>query len=156
MTRQRLREGSIKWETHLSMESFALKIIKKIEMLAFRNKIKYIVAYIPEKIKLFIDNILKKEIEYFQKKYNFKIDFVADNELILPEYRINLLNKNKKIVSKVENLKKIEKIKIPVTDKVDKIKVQKDKEENKTKKITSKRNIRSPRTLWVRRKKRAV
>ena len=156
MTRQRLREGSIKWETHLSMESFALKIIKKIEMLAFRNKIKYIVAYIPEKIKLFIDSILKKEIDYFQKKYNFKIDFVADNELILPEYRINLLNKNKKIVSKVENLKKLEKIKIPVVDKIDEIKVQKDKEENKTKKISSKKSIRSPRTLWVRRKKRAV
>merc|ERR1712093_305552 len=33
MTRQRLREASIKWETNLSMESFALKIIKKIEML---------------------------------------------------------------------------------------------------------------------------
>ena len=40
MTRQRLREGFVKWETNLSMESFALKIIKKIEMLAFTNKIK--------------------------------------------------------------------------------------------------------------------
>ena len=29
MTRQRLREGSIKWETNLSLESFSLKIIKK-------------------------------------------------------------------------------------------------------------------------------
>ena len=46
--------------------------------------------------------------------------------------------------------------KIPVVDKIDKIKVQKDKEENKTKKISNKKSIRSPRTLWVRRKKRAV
>ena len=30
MTRQRLREGSIIWETNLSMESYALKIIKKV------------------------------------------------------------------------------------------------------------------------------
>ena len=29
MTRQRLREGSIKWETQLSLESFSQKIIKK-------------------------------------------------------------------------------------------------------------------------------
>ena len=38
MTRQRLKESSIKWETNLSMESFSQKIIKKIELLAFSNK----------------------------------------------------------------------------------------------------------------------
>ena len=54
MTRQRLREGSIKWETNLSLESFSQKIIKKIETLAFNNKIKIIRAYIPNKIKTFI------------------------------------------------------------------------------------------------------
>ena len=31
MTRQRLREGSISWETILSLASFSQKIIKKIE-----------------------------------------------------------------------------------------------------------------------------
>ena len=40
MTRQRLREGSIKWETILSLSSFAQKITKKIELLAFTNKVK--------------------------------------------------------------------------------------------------------------------
>ncbi|MDC0488894.1 Rne/Rng family ribonuclease, partial [Pelagibacteraceae bacterium] len=34
MTRQRLREGSIKWETQLSLESFSQKILKKIQHLA--------------------------------------------------------------------------------------------------------------------------
>ena len=29
MTRQRLREGSIKWETQLSLSSFSQKILKK-------------------------------------------------------------------------------------------------------------------------------
>ena len=38
MTRQRLRESFIKWETNLSLESFGLKMIKKIEMLAFSKK----------------------------------------------------------------------------------------------------------------------
>ena len=40
MTRQRLRQGSINWETILSLESFSQKIIKKIELLAFINKVK--------------------------------------------------------------------------------------------------------------------
>ena len=31
MTRQRLREGSIKWETNLSLESFSQQIIKKLK-----------------------------------------------------------------------------------------------------------------------------
>ena len=35
MTRQRLKESSIKWEINLSLESFAQKILKKIETLAF-------------------------------------------------------------------------------------------------------------------------
>ena len=73
MTRQRLRESFIKWETNLSIESFALKIIKKVEMLAFTNKIKFIKVSIPEKVKLFIDAVLKKEIDYFQKNINLKL-----------------------------------------------------------------------------------
>ena len=44
MTRQRLREASINWETILSLESFAQKIIKKIELFAFNNKVKIIKA----------------------------------------------------------------------------------------------------------------
>ena len=42
MTRQRLREGSIKWETQLSLGSFAQKIYKKIQHLAFTDKVKII------------------------------------------------------------------------------------------------------------------
>ena len=110
MTRQRLREGSINWETNLSLESFSLKIIKKIEMLAFTNKIKFINASVPEKSKLYIESVLKKEIDFFQDKYKFKIEIIADPELIIPEYKINLLTKNKKIVNKIENINKIEAI----------------------------------------------
>ena len=46
MTRQRLREGSIKWETQLSLSSFSQKILKKIQHLAFTDKAKAIHAYI--------------------------------------------------------------------------------------------------------------
>ena len=53
MTRQRLREGSIKWETQLSLGSFAQKICKKIQHLAFTDKVKIIKSYVPEKVKTF-------------------------------------------------------------------------------------------------------
>ena len=107
MTRQRLREASINWETILSLESFAQKIIKKIELLAFNSKVKIIKAHIPEKVKLYIEKKLFKEIEYFQKKYALKINFLNDSNLVIPEYKIELLNKSKKIISKVENINKI-------------------------------------------------
>ena len=35
MTRQRLREGSIKWETQLSLGSFSQKILKKNSAFSF-------------------------------------------------------------------------------------------------------------------------
>ena len=118
MTRQRLREGSIKWETNLSLESFSQKIIKKVEMLAFNNKIKSIEAYVPEKVKLYIENNFSKEISHFQKKYLFAINFKDDPKLLLPEYKIKLMNKSKKIISIVENIKEIESLKVSKNNKI--------------------------------------
>ena len=108
MSRQRLREGSVKWETNLAIESFALKVIKKVEMLAFTEKVKNITLKIPEKVQLYIETTLKKEVNYFEKKFGFKIEVNADPELIIPEYRINLFNKSKKIINKIENINKIQ------------------------------------------------
>ncbi len=107
MTRQRLKESSIKWETNLSMDSFAQKIIKKIEMLAFSNKTKIISAFVPEKVNLYLKSFFKNEISFFEKKYKFKINIDSDDNLIIPEYKIHLLNKNKKIIKQIENFKKI-------------------------------------------------
>ena len=67
MTRQRLREGSIKWETQLSLGSFAQKICKKIQYLAFTEKVKILKTYVPEKVKLFIENNLIEELKLFEK-----------------------------------------------------------------------------------------
>ena len=151
MTRQRLREASINWETILSLESFAQKIIKKIELLAFNNKVKIIKAYIPEKVKLFIENKLFKEIEYFEKKYLFKINFLADAKLIIPEYKIELLNKSKKVINTYENIDKLNIFKDRSENKIEaKINLKKSK---KTKII--KKQIKNYKTLWIRRKKRA-
>ena len=108
MTRQRLRESSVKWNMVLSLDSFALKIVKKAEELAFSNKAKIINVNIPEKVKVFIEKNLVKEINHFKNKYKLEFNLVSDKNLILPEYKIDLLNKNKKIIKKVENIEKIE------------------------------------------------
>ena len=159
MTRQRLREGSIKWETNLSLESFSQKIVKKIEMLAFNNKIKIIKAFVPEKTKIYIDTNLSKEIAYFQKKYSYKIDIVSEPQFIIPEYKIELLNKSKKIINKVENINKIFK---PIT-KINNSESKLGKNIKKNQNISAKlykgkdkdidKKIIKPRTLWTRKKK---
>jgi len=108
MTRQRLRESSVKWNMNLSLDSFALKIVKKSEELAYSNKAKIINIKIPEKVKVFIEKNLAKEVVYFKKKHKLEFNIFGDNNLILPEYKIDLLNKNKKIIKKVENIESID------------------------------------------------
>jgi len=161
MTRQRLREGSIKWETNLSLESFALKIVKKSEMYAFTDKVKSVNVHVPEKIKLYIDDVLKKEIKYFKDKFKIDIKFTADPQFIIPEYSIKLLDKTKKIINKIENIHSVQIIEKKNDDK--KKKVKKEKKINiklaseKTKKTDLKKSKKKiPRTLWVRRKKKAA
>ena len=149
MTRQRLREGSIKWETQLSLGSFAQKICKKIQYLAFTEKVKILKTYVPEKVKLFIENNLIEELKLFQKKYSLKIEILSDDKFIIPEYKIDLLNKSKKLINKVENFNGI---KLKVLEKKVKIKELKQTKKVKTssKKTKIKKNLR---TLWVRKKK---
>ena len=57
MTRQRLREGSIKWETQLSLESFSQKIIKKIQLLSFTEKVKSVKSLVPKKLRIILKKI---------------------------------------------------------------------------------------------------
>jgi ribonuclease E len=174
MTRQRMREASIKWETNLSLESFALKIVKKSEMLSFTSNVKNIDVEIPEKVKLYIDTVLKKEIKYFEDKFKIKISFFSNPQLIIPEYIINLLDKKKITINKIENVNKINgfldemktnKIERLKKDeaKVNKIKVStKNKDVKKStfkkikKKITIKDKKKKPKVLWVRRIKKAA
>ena len=163
MTRQRLREGSIKWETNLSLESFALKIVKKSEMLSFTNKVKSVSVNVPEKVKLYIDQILKKEIKYFEDKFKIKISFFANPQLIIPEYSINLLDKNKTKINEIENINIIDGLKNKPQIEIKKIKASKTEKKSKKspsekikKTVTKKVKKKSPRTLWVRRKKKAA
>ncbi len=154
MTRQRLREGSIKWETQLSLISFSQKILKKIQYLAFTDKVKTINSYVPEKVKVFIEKNLIEEIKYFQKKYSFDIKILSEENFIIPEYKIDLLNKSKKIINSVENINAF-----TVTKKIKKNllkeKKSKAKESNRTKDKSKKTKLKKKtRTLWIRRKKK--
>ena len=153
MTRQRLREGSIKWETQLSLSSFAQKILKKIQYLAFTDKVKIIDTYTPEKVKIFIEKNLLEELKYFQKKYSFQVRIFSNNEFIIPEYKINLLNKSKKLINSIENTNSIiQSKKISLNVKTEKKTAKKIiKSKDKIKKTKSKKKIR---TLWVRKKKK--
>ena len=155
MTRQRLRGGSIKWETQLSLASFSQKIIKKTQHLAFTDKVKIIKSHVPEKVKLFIEKNLLEELKYFQKKYLFKIEILSDQRLIIPEYKIELFNKSKKIINIIENINNIF-----ITKEVKKVTVKEKKAtikgNKKIEKITKKKKIKSKlRTLWIRRKKKS-
>ena len=163
MTRQRLREGSIKWETNLSLESFALKLVKKSEMLSFTDKVKSVNVQVPEKVKFYVEKVLKKEIKYFDEKFKIKINFLADLQLVIPEYSINLLDKNKKVINKIENINKINGFDENIKEISKEIKVSKDNKKVKKslsvkKKKNTEKNIKKKalRTLWVRRKKKAA
>ena len=151
MTRQRLREGSIKWETQLSLESFSQKILKKIQFLAFGEKVKIVKTTIPEKVKSYVENFFDEELKYFQKKYLLKIELQSDEKLIIPEYRIELLNKSKKVIDVVENINNFLKNKKSLfKNQLLKEKKELKKDKKKPKKIKNKKKLR---TLWVRRKK---
>mgnify|MGYP001418414196 CR=1 FL=1 len=155
MTRQRLREGSIKWETQLSLASFSQKILKKIQHLAFEDKVKIVNSYVPEKVKVYIEKNLLDELKYFQKKYSFEVRILSNERFIIPEYKIDLLNKSKKLINTIENINSI--IEIKKIDKNLKKNIKEKsketlKKKEKIKKGKSKKNIR---TLWVRKKKRA-
>ena len=154
MTRQRLREGSIKWETQLSLSSFSQKIIKKIQHLAFTEKVKTVNSYVPEKVKIFIEKNLLDELKYFQKKYSFEVKIMSNNQFIIPEYKIDLLNRSKKLINSIENVNTIVEIKKikKTSPRVGKGKIKTSvKSKDKTKKAKTKKKVR---TLWVRRKKK--
>ena len=74
---------------------------------------------------------------------------MADSKLIIPEYKIELFNKSKKMIDKVENINEIQ-ITTKLTDNKIKPKKESKKVKKETKKVKTKKKLR---TLWVRRKK---
>ena len=104
MSRQRLRESAVKWEITLTTESFALKIIKLMEVKSILNKAKFVKIKVNEKIKNFINENFTEDIKYFETKNKIKVEIITDNSLIIPDYSIELQNKTKKIIETIENV----------------------------------------------------
>ena len=57
----------------------------------------------PEKVKIFIEKIFRGN-KVLSEKIPFKIEIYADEKLIIPEYKIELFNKSKKVINKVEKI----------------------------------------------------
>ncbi len=112
MSRQRLRESAIKWKITLTDESFALKLLKTVELKAVINKAKFVELRVCEKISDFLKENFVDDLTYFEKKNKIKIDIVSDSTLIIPEYKINIQNKSKKIIEVVEYYEKLKNLEI--------------------------------------------
>ena len=107
MSRQRLRESAVKWKVTLTDESFAMKILKLVEVKAVLTKAKFVELKICEKISDFMKENFIDDLKYFEDKNKIKIDIIADNSLIIPEYIIDLQNKTKKIIETVQHIEKL-------------------------------------------------
>ncbi len=118
MSRQRLRESSVKWNISLTNESFAQKVIKIVEINAIKNKAKLVGVTVPEKIKNFLNENFKDDLLYIEKKNKIKINLTGDLSLLVPEYKIEFLNKSKKVLEKIE--KSVELKKISLENKIEK------------------------------------
>ena len=44
------------------------------------------------------------ELKYFQKKYSYEVKILSNEKFIIPEYKIDLLNKSKKLINTIENI----------------------------------------------------
>ncbi|MDA7830399.1 Rne/Rng family ribonuclease [Candidatus Pelagibacter sp.] len=107
MSRQRLRESAVKWKVTLTDESFAMKILKLVEVKAVLTKAKFVELKICEKISDFMKENFIEDLKYFEEKNLIKIDIIADNTLIIPEYIIDLQNKTKKTIEIVQHIEKL-------------------------------------------------
>jgi len=103
MSRQRLRESSVQWNIVLTLDSFSSKILKLAEEQALSNKIRNVNIKVAEKVSKTIKEQFDDELSYCKKKHKLQINFINDSSLIIPEYKIELLNKNKKIIKILEH-----------------------------------------------------
>ena len=104
MTRQRLRESSIQWKTVLSVESFSQKVLKLIEEKIFSiPKVKTVEVDLPKKIIDFIQANMEDEIDFFEKKFKFKIKFNANPDFLSDDFKISFKDSRKKELEELKN-----------------------------------------------------
>tara|TARA_B100000989_G_scaffold169418_1_gene126806 strand:+ start:8519 stop:10294 length:1776 start_codon:yes stop_codon:yes gene_type:complete len=125
MSRQRLRESSVKWKIELRDESFAQKLLKMIEYKSILNKAKFVELKVCKKISDFLKENFVDHLIYFEKKNKVKIDIVSDNTLIIPEYIIDFKNKSKKTLELIRHEESLKKFEEQTQDNVIDLKIKK-------------------------------
>jgi len=112
MSRQRLRESTIKWNLRLSNETFALKIIKLVELKTLENNAKIIKLNLNDKICNFIKENYMDDFNYFKRKNKIEINMFVNNTLGLDDYEVEFLSKTNKIIDKIEKVSSLKKLQI--------------------------------------------
>ena len=133
MSRQRLRESAVKWDIVLTNESFALKLLKTVEIKSITNKAKIVKVKVCEKISNFIKENFAENINYFENKNKIKIEIISDNSLTVTDYLIDFQNKSKKTIEKLESLTQLKKIEVSNNE------IKNVKNKNKNKKFKKKK-----------------
>ena len=112
MSRQRLRESSVKWNLKLSNETFVLKIIKLIELKTLESNAKIIKLNLNEKINNFIKDNYMDDFDYFKNKNKVEINLFNNNSLGLDDYEVEFLSKTNKVIEKIEKVSNLQKLTI--------------------------------------------
>ena len=112
MSRQRLRESNVKWSLKLSNETFALKIIKLVELKTLENSAKIVKLYLNEKICKFIKETYMDDFNYFKIKNKIEINIFEKNSLEIDDYEIEFLSKTNKVIKRVEKVSSLKKLEI--------------------------------------------
>ena len=63
-----MRESAVKWKVTLTDESFAMKILKLVEVKAVLTKAKFVELKICEKISDFMKENFIEDLKYFEEK----------------------------------------------------------------------------------------
>tara|TARA_Y100000591_G_scaffold52175_1_gene40353 strand:+ start:2906 stop:4660 length:1755 start_codon:yes stop_codon:yes gene_type:complete len=128
MSRQRLRESSVKWATKLTKDSFVLKILKLLELKSLENKAKKITLFINNNILNILNENFLDNLSYFKKKNKIELVLETNNELDITEYIIEFKSKSNKLLDKIENItsnKKINNTEKSIENKIIKFKKKK-------------------------------
>jgi ribonuclease E len=83
-----------------------------VELKAVLNKAKFVDVKVCKKVSDFLKENFIEDLTYFEKKNKMKIDIISDNNLIIPEYVIDIKNKTKKTVELIEHFEKLKNLKL--------------------------------------------
>jgi len=112
MSRQRLRESNIKWNLKLSNETFALKIIKLIELKTVESNAKIVKINLNEKLAKFIKENYIEDLNFFKNKNKIEINIFESEILGLDDYLIEISSKTNKVIEKIEKISSLKKLEI--------------------------------------------